>query len=306
MLERLHIYLTNKCNLHCSHCWVEASPTNSSHLTADQIIPIIKKAKTLKEIKITGGEPLLYQQDLFKIFHHSKHLKTTLETNATLINKHNIKQLNELDKISISIDGPEHQHNKFRNTNTYKQTLNSLKQIKNLEIISCIHPGNIHQIDQIINTPHKLKINFPSRYGRAKNIPLLTLKQIIQTTHYIEKKNKQIEIDIPRVFRLYPNPKPRCNPFNLISILPDGRYSLCGIGVTNKQLTFGNINQDINKVFPNLKITPKGICAKCKQFNLCHCHCLAYSISEYNSLNGPFPLCQEAYEKGLFPKNELN
>jgi len=118
------------------------------------------------------------------------------------------------------------------------------------------------------------------------------------------------------VFRIYPTEGPRCDVLKIISIFPDGRYSLCGIGVTHKEITFGHIDKDdIDSIWmknPLLRemrtIIPysgKEVCLKCIEYKNCYSHCMAYSITKYGSLNGPFPICQEAYENGFFPKDKL-
>jgi len=64
-LTDLYLYLTDHCNLCCTHCWI--SPRFSQNLQNSISLCALKKtiieAKSLglKSVKLTGGEPLLYQ-----------------------------------------------------------------------------------------------------------------------------------------------------------------------------------------------------------------------------------------------------
>jgi AdoMet-dependent heme synthase len=340
-LRNLHVYLTNQCNQHCKHCWVDGGDKHRQHVTAMEINKQIDIAIPLglQMVKITGGEPLLYERDTAAILLHAakNRLQTRLETNALLAKRGFIEKLSQFSTIvNTSLDGAtQNTHDVFRNSNgSYKRTISSIKllvaQGVRVEVVSCIHKNNVNEILQIIEQcvnlgVSSLKFNFPSRYGRAKDpgfgFHLFEADEIMGIVHNLEASNynaskMKLDFDVPRIFRTRPLPGPRCNVLNLISILPDLRYSLCGIGVTLRELTFGTIettNIDTvwrtNKILANLRssISQKalGVCEKCIEYNLCYCHCVAYCFSEYGNLNGPHPLCQELCERGLFPEEKL-
>jgi radical SAM/Cys-rich protein len=60
----LQINLGKRCNLACSHCHVEASPTRTEELSpeiCDQLIEIIRKFPQIQTVDLTGGAPeMLY------------------------------------------------------------------------------------------------------------------------------------------------------------------------------------------------------------------------------------------------------
>ena len=64
-LASLYLYLSDKCNLSCRHCWI--SPDYSEKAThgipLEHLKETILEAKTigLQSVKLTGGEPLLYR-----------------------------------------------------------------------------------------------------------------------------------------------------------------------------------------------------------------------------------------------------
>src|SRR6476661_7344479 len=60
----LQINLGKRCNLACTHCHVEASPTRTEELSpeiCDQLIEIIRRFPQIQTVDLTGGAPeMLY------------------------------------------------------------------------------------------------------------------------------------------------------------------------------------------------------------------------------------------------------
>jgi SynChlorMet cassette radical SAM/SPASM protein ScmF len=339
-LEKLHVYLTDICNSECKHCWVNASPNNRHHLCAEAVNEQINRAMALglKVVKVTGGEPLLFEGALFSILEHAVKLglETRLETNATLLNQRAASRLGDLGVavyVSLDASSPE-LHDRFRGRNgSFEQAVEAIESLVarkvHVEVISCVTQGMTDSVLETLGLCGSLgvaglKFNFPSPYGRGKRLErdgvLLKTEQIIEATHFIERSCEALEltidIDVPRVFRKHPNQLPRCNVLGTLSILPDGRFSLCGIGITHKEITFGHIldsniekvwldNMDLSCMRLTIPRSGKGVCGLCTEYDHCHSHCMAYAISKLNSLNGPFPLCQDAWVRGHFPKEKL-
>ncbi|TSA11482.1 MAG: radical SAM protein [Deltaproteobacteria bacterium] len=341
-LEKLHIYLTSRCNEQCQHCWVEAGPEQTARLAAPEVNRQINLAMPLglQSLKITGGEPLLYKGETLSILSHAAGagIVSKLETNGVLITNTMAAELAKLGcVVSISIDGASSEsHDAFRRTKgSFDRRLHSVEKLISegciVEAVSCIHRGNVHQVHKIVSLCNclgisYLKFNFPSRYGRAIRLAdsgmLLSTAEILGTIRRLEQRyplgntSMELDFDIPRALRMYPRDGLRCKVMNLISILPDGRYSLCGIGVTHKDITFGTIKQqDIDEVWRESEVLTglrnaisdgrKGVCGICTQYDACLGHCAAYMISEFGSINAQHPLCQDAYDRGLFPENFL-
>ena len=104
------IQLTNRCNLHCTHCCVSAGDGDLVDLDKTDMKEIIDKVIRWnpKNIMLSGGEPLLYK-NFFEILSYIRTKydgKIILSTNALLINEKNVEQLLEcVDAFEISIDG---------------------------------------------------------------------------------------------------------------------------------------------------------------------------------------------------------
>ncbi|MGF6907074.1 putative 7-carboxy-7-deazaguanine synthase QueE [Fusobacterium sp. PH5-44] len=77
-----------KCNLDCSYCdtkWANGDDADYVIMTEDEIYEIIKESK-IKNITITGGEPLL-QNDIYKLLEKlstDENLNIEIETNGSI------------------------------------------------------------------------------------------------------------------------------------------------------------------------------------------------------------------------------
>lgn len=59
-ISRLFVTLGEKCNLKCTHCYVDASPENTNEMSLDtmnRILDVLKKNRQITSVEITGGAP---------------------------------------------------------------------------------------------------------------------------------------------------------------------------------------------------------------------------------------------------------
>lgn len=62
-IQGLHLLLTNKCNAHCRHCFLNAAPNRGEVFTeelAQKVIDEASEVATIDHFFIEGGEPFLY------------------------------------------------------------------------------------------------------------------------------------------------------------------------------------------------------------------------------------------------------
>lgn len=129
--EKLHIYLTNECNMRCPHCYMFAGEKMAEELTFEEICSIIKQfAETGgREITFSGGE-IAMRRDLFDIVQYSHNLgvKNKLLTNGTLWTSKTIDSFAPLvSKVQVSIDGfDEKENSKIRGRNSFSIALNTV------------------------------------------------------------------------------------------------------------------------------------------------------------------------------------
>ena len=60
-LLSLYYHITNRCNLRCKHCWVDADSSLENELSLDEAKDVVLQAIPLglHNVKLTGGEPFL-------------------------------------------------------------------------------------------------------------------------------------------------------------------------------------------------------------------------------------------------------
>lgn len=113
--ETMTLMVTDGCNLHCRHCWLDCQdPQNAAPVAAPKIRRVINAFTQLggSHITLTGGE-FLSHPDWHGILQfclrHAGIDGVCLQTNATLISDKHIEALQELklDKlmIQVSLDG---------------------------------------------------------------------------------------------------------------------------------------------------------------------------------------------------------
>ena len=106
--KRVIVEITDRCNFRCKHCFANKNDYELTVQSWKKIFDNICKEK-IQSITITGGEPLLYR-DLFVLLKQTKIRKTllTLDTNASLIGEHNIKDIAKyFKKVRVSYYGKD-------------------------------------------------------------------------------------------------------------------------------------------------------------------------------------------------------
>ena len=343
LLTSLYLYLVAQCNLKCAHCWI--SPAFSQHrqegIPFDSLTKTISEAKVLglQDVKLTGGEPLLYRNigELLD-FLGREEINISVETNGTLIDREMVDRFLacDVEQIAVSLDGAtEKVHDEIRGVEgSFRRTLNGLGLISesnlNFQIIMTLQRKNKKEVEDVIRLSRdvgaeSLKINHLLPCGRGKNVfkheqnlgleELITLYQMVEK-NWPQPDGLEIIFDLPVAFRSIENIKTRgiceCNILNILGILSNGDFSICGIGQTVEELRMGNICRDsISEVWEktltlkNLrKSLPwklKGICGKCLFRFQCLGACRANAFTLTNDLYAPYFLCEKLYESGLFP-----
>lgn len=161
--------ITKRCNERCAKCgiWKNPEPENE-HIDISIFINCLKTLhENLYQVTLTGGEPLLFLNDVLKIADESrKHeIQLITVTNGVLITEDFLKKYAELDHILvISIDTLEKDKwIDFRGKNSYEKVMENInlsKKIlgKNLQIQSVLADESISDIPQIKALSKELEI----------------------------------------------------------------------------------------------------------------------------------------------------
>ncbi len=113
--------MTNRCNLRCRHCYIEAEDRKfEDELTTEEARVFIEDLAQMKVpvLLFSGGEPLL-RQDIFELGKQAFELglRPVLSSNGTLIDKNTARLIKDagFQYVGVSIDGAPGTHDYFRN-----------------------------------------------------------------------------------------------------------------------------------------------------------------------------------------------
>lgn len=335
-----YIYATMSCNLSCVHCYVPSSPNIKikNELSTEEIFKIIDFAhkKNVREIRLTGGEPLI-RKDIIDIINYatSKGLFVSIETNGLLISEEFLQSLKDPLKVSfgVSLDGPKEIHEKIRGKGTFDKTVNSIVLLKkyniNYTIITSVVDHSWILDNRLEEFANFLLHLFPkiwyvhawiSTEGRGKliKVDVHTLYQVIKRVYELKIKMRdklRVALNVP----LGAIPKEfindilqdedisiGCKYWQIVGFSSTGDVSICHRFTKFPEMSAGNIRlnnlEEImkSKILGKLNRKVEGVCSKCIIFDYCQGFCLADIYSYYGDLNHSHPLCQLFYENGLF------
>ncbi len=298
----------------------------------------------LKHIRFTGGEPTIMWETLVKIIEYTKdrNIAYDMETNLTLVAKEKLEFLQKYNvSLSVSVNGvTAEEHDAFSGCpGAFDKTIAALKLMKNMgympnEIITCISKDTIPLLSQRIQFfetlgINKLKINIIQNLGRAENLKkadmLLGAEEQFELTQYIKELQKTTDIfiylDVPQCLQCFETFQRTgfnsCGIYNMLCVLPDKKISMCGHGSFEEELILCDIHKgiDLDEIWENhtkLKqlrtaadMKLEGVCKKCIHFLTCRGSCRVLAYRENKTWNVSLPLCQQLYDKGLFPESRL-
>lgn len=130
------LQITERCNLHCAHCFVSAVREGSDIPLAkirERILPQLVGARVAR-LTLTGGEPFAHP-DLLEIVRAAREaaMAVTLCTNGTLIDEQDLDALAGIGGVAcnVSLDGfTAESHGKFRgDPASFEQTVATVRRL---------------------------------------------------------------------------------------------------------------------------------------------------------------------------------
>jgi len=349
-LDQLYFYLTQGCNLRCRHCWLapeyRSEENPGKYLSAELFKRIVEEAKVLglTRVKLTGGEPLL-DPDINEIIRIIKNeeLGLTVETNGLLCT-HEIAQELSICKdifVSVSLDASKPEiHDVIRGVKgAFEGTVAGINNLVNAgikpQIIMSVMKQNRDEIEPIVMMAQDLgagsvKFNLIEPTARGKKMhdedETIPVKELIEIGKRVERSlAEKVDInlfyDYPAAFRALSKMFGKdgdgcsaCGIKNILGVLSDGSYALCGIGENVPELVFGHAGKDrlcevwkkaciLKELRAGLPNKLEGVCGQCLMKNLCLGSCIAQNFYRNKSLFAPFWFCEEADKTGLFPES---
>ncbi len=274
-LTNLYLYLSDRCNLRCGHCWI--SPSHEAQgarwIDVAALSSVIAEAMPLGlgSVKLSGGEPLLHpdwQSLVATIAGHG--LEVVLETNGTLIDTKTANFLKGIKSVfvSISLDAADREiHDRLRGVpGAFDRTMHGIdclaKEGLGVQVIMTLQKQNCNQIPALLELAYRfkvgsVKINPLVPCGRGEAIfakgDNLTVDELV--CQYADTRLKaaaypdlRVFFDLPPAFRsvedLTGGGLHECRILNILGILANGDISICGIGQGHPTLRMGNIFRD--------------------------------------------------------------
>lgn len=130
--------ITRRCNDRCSKCGIWKTPElDSEHIHISDFINCLKSLhNNLYQVTLTGGEPLIFMDDVLLIAEESKKLNVPMiiVTNGSLITEDFLVKYSRLEHILvISIDTLEkNKWSEFRGRNNYEIVMNNIQHAKKI------------------------------------------------------------------------------------------------------------------------------------------------------------------------------
>jgi radical SAM protein with 4Fe4S-binding SPASM domain len=137
-------HITHKCNNNCKHCYEKNYPQNEI-LNFKELKIIFNKIKnfeqkykkeiTIKDIAITGGNPLLHPDcfDFIKFLIENK-MRVHILGNPENLTKEILNQLSGVVLYQVSLDGMQIFHDSLRYKGSFETTIKALYELRNNNI----------------------------------------------------------------------------------------------------------------------------------------------------------------------------
>ena len=210
---------TNRCNLRCRHCYINAEDrAYSGEFTTEEAKAFIDDLASISVpvLLFSGGEPLL-RHDLFELgaYAGEKGIRPVISTNGTLITPELARRIHAtgFQYVGVSIDGDETVHDRFRGRpGAFAATLagirNSLSAGNKTGIRFTINKLNYHTLPDILDIVEREQIPRFCMYhlvyaGRGKEMAELdttaeqkrqTIELLIERTQDFNRRGIEVEI----------------------------------------------------------------------------------------------------------------
>lgn len=203
------IEVTDKCNLRCKHCYLEASPEKNKMLSLEKFRKILCELEKnmVVNVEFTGGE-LFVNPDIYEILElaYQKFTIIGILTNGTML-KDNILELLIKNKdrtvVNVSIDSTDSKtHDRFRGVpGSFSKTCRNIKRMTEngitVRMASSIFKENMWEIDKLAQLALELGVkmfsfNFVEEFGRGSNL-YKDAYQDLKVKEYFEYLNAVIK-----------------------------------------------------------------------------------------------------------------
>jgi MoaA/NifB/PqqE/SkfB family radical SAM enzyme len=158
---QMTLSLTNRCNFRCEYCHLPLQERDE--MTTQEWLAAIDEfvGGGMGRASLMGGEPLL-RKDAGEIIRHLRRrgVHTSMNTNAWLIPAR-IDDVALLDLVCITLDGPEHVHDKQRHRGSYARVIEAIELLEKRGVpvvtMTVVTPTGADNVDHVLEVARKYK-----------------------------------------------------------------------------------------------------------------------------------------------------
>lgn len=199
--KMLNIYLTNACNLNCTHCFMRAGKRLANELTKEEWLRVLTEFKDCggKAVTFTGGEPLMNPAFIEIIeYAYNLGLQITVLTNGLLWTEELIDRLSPmLAEVQISIDGADDASNaKVRKAGIFETLVAHVIRFSRngvrVSVATTFTNDNIDAADEYVTLVDRIN------EATDKKVIFKLTKKLLpgREKHYTEEENRAYEARI--------------------------------------------------------------------------------------------------------------
>lgn len=323
------LQITEKCNLHCAHCFVSAGNYGST-MPVDAIrkivIPRLRSCQVIS-ITLTGGEPFTHPNiiEIVRLL-RSADIRVGICTNGVSVSQGQMEALVKIGDVhlNVSLDGfrPE-SHGKFRgNEASFVKTVETIRHLGQRRLLQglLVTPNSLAKISEyaeicefaVQNNATYVLMNPLSSMGRgvkAKSklrVSNETMQRIRDTTSLFSSRIQIVYVRFPNNQKL---PLGSCETGNIIYVFVRGEVAACPYLIfaarnpqslyKPKKFIIGNIFKDadiagrlnVYKFHEQYRLGDNSVCGGCSLNLQCGKGCPAAIIASGRRIEEPDSLC---------------
>ncbi len=319
--NRLYLDLTNRCNMRCLHCSVNAGDELPNLLTDEELRDLLVQARDMgiERVVFSGGEPLIRPgvHAILDAAVECGHSVTVL-TNGTLIDADSVRFFRERGiSIKISLDGATAEtHDYLRGSGAFGRVMEVFHLLKdgglgNRSAHFTVHRKNLHELSSLPALLDRIEVRTlvvgtMKPAGRAainselvlppamipyvrRIIALLKVDRRIRISEFTSKGWKGF--GCPAV----------CDKFGITA---DGRATTC-VFLGSAHLGGSIRDSSLRELWGQYQATgscfvPNPTCAACEWLETTGGGCRARALSFHGDINAPDPYCCAMKEHRAF------
>lgn len=312
--RNVYIYITEKCQLRCKHCYLGRRLDKEVIMSKDDIFRNLVLWKKIggKKLCFLGGEPTLHPQfeEIIKYANGLKYEEITMDSNGQQIALEKLKNMNSADftYIQVSLDGGSALTNdKTRGKGTFATAMNTIKELRernfDIRIICTVNNNNIEDCLKILSIADDLGVSLVKYHifsgigsGKENADLLINPKEWIKFYNLLLKQKGKYKARIQYQVAygdtktkeiLFDQNYDGClgRKLDRMSVFPNGNVYICSY-LFDTDLNFAQVDLKNNKLIINkdrlneLSLFHSGMkkCDHCNFFETCFMGCQAEKL----------------------------